>query len=126
MGIVIQLLSLREKKSARERERHINTKKKKRKKYNPIRSVVPKSSSLVRHSSEPPREKHTVEYLRGIFNKRRGKKGTVLGPVARGALRVLTVVFNHRETQTNVREGFCAATGDSVPKTEKRDLMSTS
>lgn len=111
----------------RERERGILIqKKKKRKKYNPIRSVVPKSSSLVRHSSEPPREKHTVEYLRGIFNKRRGKKGTVLGPVARGALRVLTVVFNHRETQTNVREGFCAATGDSVPKTEKRDLMSTS
>ena len=99
----------------RERERRINQKKKK--KHNPIRRVVLKSSSLVRQSSEPLREKHTVEYLRGIFNKR--KKGTVLGPVARGALRVLTVVFNHRKTQTNVREGFCAATGNSVPKTEK-------
>lgn len=75
MGIVIQLLSLREKNSARERERRINPKKKKKeRKHNPIRRVVPKSSSLVRQSSEPPREKHTVEYLRGIFNKRRGKK----------------------------------------------------
>lgn len=74
MGIVIQLLSLREKKSARERERRINTKKKKKE-----RNITPleascRNQALLFGTAASRREKNTQWSIYEEYSIRDGEK----------------------------------------------------